>query len=105
MVKKVKSKKKVMGKKGHGSIGSESKRSKVNKVKKTNKVTMTAVIKVTARLTVPVTTPQAIPCATKTVIATRAMYTPPALPQVAGGVCGIIPEATPVKTTPPVKGQ
>ena len=77
---------------------------KVSKVKKTNKVTMTEVIKVTARLTAPVTTtPQAIPCATKTVIATRAMYTPPELPQV-GGVCGIIPEATPVKTIP-VKGQ
>ena len=80
---------------------------KVSKVKKINKVTMTEVIKVTARLTVPVTTPQAIPCATKTVIATRAMYTrPPKLQlQVAGGVYGTIPEATPVKTTPPVKGQ
>jgi len=81
---------------------------KVSKVKKINKVAMTEVIKVTARLTVPVTTPQAIPCATKTVIATRAMYTrPPKLQplQVAGGVYGTIPEATPVKTTPPVKGQ
>ena len=76
---------------------------KASKVKKINKVTMTEVIKVTARLTAPVTTPQAIPCATKTVIATRAMYTPPELHQV-GGVYGIIPEATPVKTIP-VKGQ
>ena len=75
---------------------------KASKVKKINKVTMTEVIKVTARLTAPVTTPQAIPCATKTVIATRAMYTPPEL--LVGGVYGIIPEATPVKTTP-VKGQ
>jgi len=77
---------------------------KVSKVKKINKVAMTEVIKVTARLTVPVTTPREIPCATKTVIATRAMYTPPEPLQVKG-VSGIIPEATPVKTTPPVKGQ
>ena len=77
---------------------------KARKVKKINKDTMTEVTKVTARLTAPVTRPQEIPCATKTVIATRAMYTPPELLQV-GSVSGIIPEATPVKITPVVKGQ
>ena len=84
---------------------------KASKVKKINKDMMTEVTKVTVRLTAPVTMPQArtsslpqeIPCATKTVIATLAMYTPPELQM--GGVSGIIPEATPVTTTPPAKGQ